>query len=341
MAIRIAINGVGRIGRCILRALHERRESEIETVAINDLTSPEVLAHLLAHDSVHGRFGARDEVRTVPGGIVVAGREIRVTAVSDPAALPWRSLEVDVVLECTGALTSREKAGAHLAAGARKVIVGAPATGQDLTVVMGVNHGRYDPARHHLLSNASCTTNCLAPVAKVISEAFGIRHAFMTTIHSYTNDQVVLDMPHRKGDLRRGRAAALNMVPVSSGANRAISEVLPHLEGKFDGQAVRVPTMDVSLLDLAVETESEVTAASIHAAMSGAAEGGDLRGILYCSDEELVSSDYIGHPGSAIVDTTLTRVLGSRFAKVFAWYDNEWGFANRMIELARLVGRRE
>lgn len=337
MAIRIAINGFGRIGRSVLRAIHDRGERDFQTVAINDLASPKTLGHLLKYDSVHRTFGSH--VHATDDGIMVGDEAIRVLSQPDARALPWKALAVDVVLECTGVLTSRETAGAHLGAGASKVVISAPAKGHDLTVVMGVNDEQYDASKHDIVSNASCTTNCLAPVAKVLSEEFGIQNAFMTTIHSYTNDQALLDMPHRKGDLRRGRSAATNMVPVSSGANRAISEVLPHLEGKFDGQAIRVPTMDVSLVDLAVQTEKPVKVESIHKAMADAAET-RLKGILYYTEEELVSSDFIGHPASSIFDATLTRVLGTNYAKVFAWYDNEWGFANRMLDLVRLVVRK-
>jgi glyceraldehyde 3-phosphate dehydrogenase len=269
--------------------------------------------------------------------LIVGDQEIRVTAVRDPAELPWKEMGVDVVLECTGLFTTGETAGKHLTAGASKVIVSAPAKGHDLTVVMGVNQGDYDASKHNILSNGSCTTNCLAPVAKVLLQEFGIVRGLMTTIHSYTNDQAVLDVPHRKGDLRRARAAAVSMIPTSTGAAAAVSQVIPELKGKFDGLAVRVPTMDVSLVDLSVETEKPITAESINKAMAAAAESPEAKGFLYYTDEELVSSDFIGHPGSSIFDGTMTKVMGDNFAKVFSWYDNEWGFSNRMLDLTRLV----
>ena len=324
MATKIAINGFGRIGRCALRALVERNlGSNLEVVAINDLTDPKTLAHLLRYDSVHGTFGA--DVKATEQGMTVAGRAIEVTALKDPKELPWQRLGVDIVLECTGLFTERDKAKAHLDAGAKKVIISAP-----------VNHDEYDPAQHHVLSNGSCTTNCLAPLAKVLHDAFGIEHGLMTTVHSYTNDQHILDLPHRKGDLRRARAAAVNMIPSSTGAAKALSEVIPALKGRFDGQSVRVPTVDVSLVDLTVRTERPTSREAIHAAMRAAAEG-PMKGFLQYTDEELVSGDYIGNPASSVFDSTMTQVLGDRFAKVFAWYDNEWGFSNRMLDLALIV----
>jgi glyceraldehyde 3-phosphate dehydrogenase len=335
MATKIAINGFGRIGRCVLRALVERNlGNNLEVVAINDLTDPKTLAHLLRYDSVHGVFGA--DVKASEGAMTVAGRTIEVTALKDPKELPWKRLGVDVVFECTGLFTDRAKAAAHLEAGASKVLISAPAKNHDKTIVMGVNHDEYEPASHHVLSNGSCTTTCLAPVAKVLHEAFGIEHGLMTTIHSYTNDQHILDLPHRKGDLRRARAAAVNMIPSSTGAAKALSEVIPALKGKFDGQAVRVPTVDVSLVDLTVRTERPLSKDAIHAAMRAAAEG-PMKGYLQFTEEELVSGDYIGNPASSIFDATMTQVLGDRFAKIFAWYDNEWGFSNRMLDLALIV----
>jgi glyceraldehyde 3-phosphate dehydrogenase (phosphorylating) len=335
MATKIAINGFGRIGRCVLRALVERNVTDLEVVAINDLTDAKTLAHLLKYDSIHGRFEGA-EVRATDKGIVVGGREILVTAVKDPKELPWRANGVDVALECTGLFTDKEKAEAHRAAGAKKVIISAPAKNHDKTLVLGVNHDEYDADKHHILSNGSCTTNCLAPVAKVLLDAFGVEQGLMTTVHSYTNDQNLLDIPHRKGDLRRARAAAVNMVPSSTGAAKALSEVIPALKGKFDGQAIRVPTVDVSLVDLAVRTTRPLTKDSLHQAMRAAAEG-PMKGYLYYTEEQLVSGDFIGHPGSSIFDATMTQVLGDNFAKVFSWYDNEWGFANRMIDLANIV----
>lgn len=336
MATKIAINGFGRIGRCVLRALVERNlGSNLEIVAINDLTDPKTLAHLLRYDSVHGGFDA--SVKAGEGSMTVAGQTIEVTAIKDPKELPWKRLGVDVVMECTGLFTDKAKAAAHLEAGAKKVIISAPAKNHDKTLVLGVNHDEYDPAQHHIVSNGSCTTNCLAPVAKVLHEAFGIEHGLMTTVHSYTNDQHILDLPHRKGDLRRARAAAVNMIPSSTGAAKALSEVIPALKGKFDGQAVRVPTVDVSLVDLTVRTERPLSKDAIHAAMKAAAEG-PMKGYLQYTEEELVSGDYIGNPSSSIFDSTMTQVLGDRFAKVFAWYDNEWGFSNRMLDLALILG---
>jgi glyceraldehyde 3-phosphate dehydrogenase len=339
MATKIGINGFGRIGRCVLRALIERKVTDIEVVAVNDLTDPKTLAHLLKYDSVHRTFKAA-EVSAKEAAISVGGKDVKVLAVKDPKDLPWKSLGVDVVFECTGLFTDKEKAKAHIDAGAKKVIISAPAKGQDLTLVLGVNDDKYDPKNHHVISNGSCTTNCLAPIAKVLLDNFGIKRGLMTTIHSYTNDQAILDIPHRKGDLRRARAAAINMVPSSTGAAKALSEVIPELKGKFDGQAVRVPTMDVSLVDLTLETEKTLTKEAIHSAMKNAAESGPMKGILYYSDEQLVSSDYLGHPGSSIFDATMTQILGDNFAKVFSWYDNEWGFSNRMVDLGILMAKK-
>jgi glyceraldehyde 3-phosphate dehydrogenase len=336
MATRIAINGFGRIGRCVLRALYKRGIKDVELVAINDLTDPKTLAHLLKYDSIHRTF-SEAEVSATANGLRVGDHEIRVTALKDPRELPWKELKVDVALECTGLFTSKEKASGHLTAGASKVIISAPATDHDKTIVMGVNQGEYDSAKHHIISNASCTTNCLAPVAKVLLDNFGIERGLMTTIHSYTNDQNLLDLPHAKGDLRRARAAALSQIPSSTGAAKALSEVIPALKGKFDGTAIRVPTVDVSLVDLTVVTEKAISIESINAAMKKAADSGPLKGYLYYTDEELVSNDFIGHPGSSIFDGTQTKIMGDKFAKVFSWYDNEWGFSNRMIDLAQLV----
>lgn len=338
MATKIGINGFGRIGRCIVRAIVERQISDIEVVAINDLTDPRTLAHLLKYDSVHRTFRAA-EVSASDNGIRVGDKEIKVSAVKDPKEIPWKDAGVDIVLECTGLFTDKEKAKAHLEAGAKKVIISAPAKGPDITLVLGVNDGLYDPQKHHIVSNGSCTTNCLAPIAKVLLDEFGIESGLMTTVHAYTNDQAVLDVPHRKGDLRRARAAAVSMIPTTTGAARALSEVIPELKGKFDGQAIRVPTSDVSIVDLSVRTEKPVTRDAINAAMKKAAEG-PLKGILYYVDEPLVSSDFIGHPGSSIFDATLTQVQGDKLAKVFSWYDNEWGFANRMVDLAVLMAKK-
>jgi glyceraldehyde 3-phosphate dehydrogenase len=334
MPTKIAINGFGRIGRCIVRAMSERGVKDVEVVAINDLTDAKTLAHLYNYDSVHGRAAHRAKAHE--GSIAFGGTETKILAEKDPTKLPWKALGVDVVLECTGLFTDKEKASAHLTAGAKKVILSAPAKGHDATIVLGVNTEVYDPGKHTVISCGSCTTNCLAPVAKVLLESFGIQRGLMTTVHSYTNDQAVLDIPHRKGDLRRARAAAVNMIPASSGAAKALSEVIPALKGKFDGQAIRVPTADVSIVDLTVETEKTVTKDAIHVAMKAAAEG-SMKGILAYTEEPLVSGDYIGDPHSSTFDATITQVLGDRFAKVFSWYDNEWGFSNRMVELTQLV----
>jgi glyceraldehyde 3-phosphate dehydrogenase len=336
MPTKIAINGFGRIGRCIVRALSERGIRDIEVVAINDLTDAKTLAHLYNFDTVHRRAKKPATALEGEGAIDFGGSKAKVVAEKDPAKLPWKALGVDIVLECTGLFTDKEKAAAHLDAGAKKVIISAPAKGQDATIVLGVNGGVYDSARHSVISCGSCTTNCLAPVAKVLLDSFGIARGLMTTIHSYTNDQTVLDVPHRKGDLRRARAAAMNMIPSSTGAAKALSEVIPELKGKFDGQSIRVPTMDVSIVDLTLETEKPVTKETIHAAMKAAAAG-PMKGILDYVDIQLVSSDFIGDPHSSIFDATITQVQGDRFAKVFSWYDNEWGFSNRMVELAQLV----
>jgi glyceraldehyde 3-phosphate dehydrogenase len=333
---RIAINGFGRIGRCVLRAAIERGEKNLEFVSINDLTDTKTLAHLLKYDSVHGRF--RGEVKASEKGIVVNGKEIQVTAIKSPAELPHAANKVDLVLECTGLFTAREKAEGHLAAGGPRVLISAPATNPDITVAFGINHTAIDKAKHKIISNASCTTNCLTPVAKVLLESFGIKRGLMTTIHSYTNDQNLLDLPHR--DLRRARAAALSMIPASTGAAKAVAEVIPALKGKLNGTAVRVPTPNVSLVDLTVELEKDVSKDEINAAFKAAAAGA-LKGVLEYSEEPTVSIDYNGNPHSAIFDATNTFVLGEKgnFAKVFAWYDNEMGFSNRMVDVAKyLVG---
>ena len=337
MTTKIAINGFGRIGRCIVRALHERKIKDLEVVGINDLTDAATLAHLYNYDSVHGRADPRAIARE--GALEIEGKTLKIIAEKDPAKLPWKELGADIVLECTGLFTDRDKAALHIAAGAKKVLISAPAKGQDATIVLGVNTEQYDPAKHHVISNGSCTTNCLAPVAKVMLESFGIKHGLMTTIHAYTNDQSVLDIPHRKGDLRRARAAAVNIIPSSTGAAKALAEVIPSLKGKFDGCSLRVPVMDVSIVDLSIETEKAITKDAIHAAMKAAAEG-PLKGILGYETEPLVSSDYLSDRRSSIFDATQTLVLGDRFAKLFAWYDNEWGFSNRMVDLALYVGER-
>ena len=326
---RIAINGFGRIGRCIVRAAVERGEKDLEFVSINDLTDTKTLAHLLKYDSVHGQF--RGEVKATESGILVNGKEIRVTAVKNPAELKHDG--VDLVLECTGLFTEREKAAAHLQAGAKRVLISAPGKGVDFTVAYGINHEKIEP-KHQILSNASCTTNCLTPVAKVLMESFGIKRGLMTTIHAYTNDQNILDLPHK--DLRRARAAALSMIPSSTGAAKAVAEVIPELKGKLHGTAVRVPTPNVSLVDLTFESEKPMTVESINAAFKKAAEG-SLKGVLQYSDEQTVSIDYNHNPHSSIFDSTNTMIIGDGLAKVFAWYDNEWGFSNRMVDVAKLL----
>jgi len=330
---RIAINGFGRIGRCILRAAIERGEKGLEFVSINDLTDTKTLAHLLKYDSVHGKLDA--EVKATEKSIVVNGHEIQITAVKNPAELPHAANKVDLVLECTGLFTAREKAETHLAAGAPRVLISAPATNPDITVAFGINHTSIDKAKHKIISNASCTTNCLSPVAKVLLETFGIKQGLMTTIHSYTNDQNLLDLPHK--DLRRARAAALSMIPSSTGAAKAVAEVLPALKGKLNGCAVRVPTPNVSLVDLTVQLEKPATVEAINAAFKAAAAG-PLKGVLLYSEEPTVSIDYNGNPHSSIFDATTTAVIGDgTFVKVFAWYDNEWGFSNRMIDVAKYL----
>ncbi len=330
--IRVGINGFGRIGRNVYRACLE--ESALEFVAVNDITDAATLAHLLKYDSVHGTL--RRDVRAEKEGLTVDGRKVRVIAERDPAKLPWKQLGVDLVLECSGLFTDRDKAAKHLEAGAKKVIISAPAKGADLTVCMGVNDRVYDPAKHTIISNASCTTNCLAPIAKVLHESFGIRRGLMTTVHSYTNDQRILDLPHE--DLRRARAAALSMIPTSTGAARAIGLVIPALDGRLDGMAVRVPTPNVSLVDLTAELEKPATEQQVNAAMKEAAAG-PLKGILHYCEEALVSIDFNGTPYSSIFDSKLTRVMDKTFCKVLSWYDNEWGFSNRMRDVALVVGK--
>jgi len=332
MAVRVGINGFGRIGRLVFRACLGAKDLEI--IAVNDITDAATLAHLLKYDSIHGRLP--HEVQHGERSLTVAGKEIKVVAERDPAKLPWKSMGVDLVLESTGLFTDRDKAAKHLEAGAKKVVISAPAKGADLTVCYGVNHTTYDPARHHVISNASCTTNCLSPVAKVLHEAFGIRRGLMTTIHSYTNDQRILDLPH--SDLRRARAAALSMIPTTTGAARAVGLVLPDLKGKLDGMAIRVPTPNVSVVDLVTELDKKTSAEEINATMKQAAEG-PLKGILGYVTEPLVSCDFNGDAHSSLFDAELTSVIDGNFAKVLSWYDNEWGFSNRMRDVAVFIGR--
>jgi glyceraldehyde 3-phosphate dehydrogenase len=332
VAIRVGINGFGRIGRNVLRACLD--EKGLEFVAVNDITDARTLAHLLKYDSVHGTL--EREVRADKDGLRIDGRTLRVLAERDPGKLPWKQLGVQLVLECSGLFTDRDKAAKHLEAGAQKVLISAPAKGADVTLCKGVNDEAYDAAKHEVISNASCTTNCLAPIAKVLHESFGIRRGLMTTVHSYTNDQRILDLPHE--DLRRARAAALSMIPSSTGAARAIGLVLPALNGKLDGMAVRVPTPNVSLVDLTVELERPASEEKVNAAMKSAA-GGPLKGILHYCEEPLVSADFNGTTYSSALDSQLTRVMDDTFCKVLSWYDNEWGFSNRMRDVALLIGK--
>ena len=330
MAARVGINGFGRIGRCVLRSALE--ETDLEFVAVNDLTDPGMLAHLARYDSVHGQL--REPVE-VEGDVLRIGRNrLQVTAERDPAKLAWGERGVDIVIESTGLFTKREAAAKHLEAGARKVIISAPATGPDATLALGVNEEVYDPEQHHVVSNASCTTNCLAPVAKVLNQEFELNRGWMTTTHAYTNDQAILDIPH--SDPRRARAASVSMIPTSTGAARAVGLVLPELQGKLDGIAIRVPTPDVSVVDLVAELGRDVTAEEVNDAFRRAAAG-PMKGILDVSDEPLVSIDFLGNTHSSIVDSPNTKVLGGSLVKVLSWYDNEWGYANRVVGLTKLI----
>jgi glyceraldehyde 3-phosphate dehydrogenase len=331
--VRVAINGFGRIGRLVLRAAL-KRQAAIDFVAVNDITDAKTLAHLLHYDSVHGPWPERFEA--ADGGIRIGGKTIRALSEANPSALPWKDLGVDVVLECTGKFTERDKAAIHLSAGARRVLVSAPAKGADATFVIGVNDETYDPAKHTVVSIASCTTNCLAPVAAVLDKAFGIEHGLMTTVHAYTADQRLQDAPHK--DLRRARAAALSMIPTSTGAAKAIGLVLPSLQGKLDGIAVRVPVANASLVDLSVSVSRPASVASVNQAMRDASRD-RLQGILQYSEDPIVSSDVVGNPHSSIFDAPLTMVSGDRLVKVMSWYDNEWGFSNRMVDALLLLGK--
>ena len=335
MAIRVGINGFGRIGRQVLRAAKEQGVADLDFVAVNDLTDTKTLAHLFKYDSVHRTYDG--DVSAGEGSITVDGDEIRIFSEKDPAALPWKDLGVDIVLESTGRFTKAEDARKHITAGARKVIISAPAKGEDLTIVLGVNSDKYDNAKHHIVSNASCTTNCLVPMVKVVREAFGFRHGSMVTIHSYTNDQNILDLPHK--DLRRARAAAMSMIPTTTGAAKATSLVIPEVKGKIDGISVRVPTPDVSFTDLTVEVERATTIDEVNAAFRRAAEG-PLEGILDYTELELVSSDYIGNPASCILDAKSTNVVDGTLVHVSGWYDNEWGYSCRCVDLLRYMGAR-
>jgi glyceraldehyde 3-phosphate dehydrogenase len=331
--LRIGINGFGRIGRQVVRVAKERGTA-IDIVAINDLTDTKTLAHLFKYDSVHGKFDGT--VTYDADSITINGDKIKVLKEKDPALLPWKDLNVDVVLESTGRFTKAEDAKKHIAGGAKKVIISAPATGEDITLVLGVNSDKYDPAKHHIISNASCTTNCLAPMVKVVRDAFGFKHGAMVTIHSYTNDQSILDLPHK--DLRRARAAALSMIPTTTGAAKATALVIPEVKGKIDGIAIRVPTPDVSLTELTVEVEKGTTIAEVNAAFKAASEGA-LKGILSYTDEELVSVDYIGNPASCTLDSKSTNVIDGTLVKLSGWYDNEWGYSARCVDLLELVGK--
>ena len=333
MAVRVGINGFGRIGRNIMRAA--LGDKNIDFVAGNDLTSAATLAHLLKYDSVLGNLHSQVEVSK--DGIAVDGDEFKVLSMRDPAQLPWKDLGVDVVFESTGLFTGRDDAAKHVTAGAKKVVITAPAKGPDITLVLGVNDDKYDPAKHQIISNASCTTNCLAPMAKVLHQTFGIKKGWMTTIHSYTNDQQLLDLPHK--DLRRARAAALSMIPTTTGAAAAVGEVLPELKGRLDGFAMRVPTPNVSVVDLAAIVDKKTSGDEVNAALKAAADG-PLKGILEYSTEELVSIDFKGNPRSSIIDSAYTKVMDGDFIKVLSWYDNEWGYSNRCVDLLRLLVKR-
>jgi glyceraldehyde 3-phosphate dehydrogenase len=333
MAVRVAINGFGRIGRNVFRA--SQGNKDIDIVAINDLTDAKTLAHLLKWDSVFGEFPA--EIKAGDGKLIVGGKDIAVVAKKDPAELPWKDLKVDIAIESTGLFLDKASAGKHMTAGAKKVLISAPAKDPDATFVIGVNEHTYDPSKHHIISNASCTTNCLAPVAKVLHENFGIVHGLMNTIHSYTNDQKLLDLPHK--DLRRARAACVSIIPTSTGAAKAVSLVLPELKGKLDGMSLRVPTPNVSVVDVVVEVSKKTTKEEVNAALKSAAEG-KLKGVLQYEEAPLVSIDFKGNPHSSIVDAALTSVMEGAMVKVISWYDNEWGYSNRLRDLAILVAKK-
>jgi glyceraldehyde 3-phosphate dehydrogenase len=334
MTIRIGINGFGRIGRQVVRVIRDKYPNDIDIVAFNDLGDLKTMAHLYRHDSNYGNYPGTVEVKD--GALIIDGDEIKAFAEKDPAAIPWGDLGVSIVLESTGKFTDAEKAKAHIAGGAKKVIISAPAKGEDITLCLGVNDDMYDPAKHHIVSNASCTTNCLAPAAKVVHDTFVIKRALMTTVHAYTNDQNVLDLPHK--DLRRARAAALSIIPTTTGAAKAVALVIPELKGKFDGVALRVPTPTVSLVDFVAEVERPASKESLLAAFRAAADG-PMKGILGVSDEPLVSMDFKGDPRSSIIDAELTQVMGETMVKVMTWYDNEWGYSVRTADLIMLMGK--
>ncbi len=335
MAIRVGINGFGRIGRQVIRAAFEQGVADVDFVAVNDLTDTKTLAHLFKYDSIHGTFDG--DVSHGEGTLDIDGHDVKVLSERDPSALPWRQLGVDIVLESTGRFTNAADARKHIDGGARKVIISAPGKGEDITLVMGVNSDKYDNSKHHVISNASCTTNCLVPMVKVVRDAFGFRHASMVTIHSYTNDQHLLDSPHK--DLRRARSAAMSMIPTTTGAAKATSLVIPEVKGKIDGISIRVPTPDVSLTELTVEVEKPTSIEAVNTAFREAADG-PLNGILRYTDEPLVSCDFIGDPASCILDSLSTNVIDGTLVKVSGWYDNEWGYASRCVDLIRFVGAR-
>ena len=335
MAIRVGINGFGRIGRQVIRAAFEQGVADVDFVAVNDLTDTKTLAHLFKYDSIHGTFDG--DVSHGEGTLDIDGHDVKVLSERDPSALPWRQLGVDIVLESTGRFTNAADARKHIDGGARKVIISAPGKGEDITLVMGVNSDKYDNSKQHVISNASCTTNCLVPMVKVVRDAFGFRHASMVTIHSYTNDQHLLDSPHK--DLRRARSAAMSMIPTTTGAAKATSLVIPEVKGKIDGISIRVPTPDVSLTELTVEVEKPTSIEAVNAAFREAADG-PLNGILRYTDEPLVSCDFIGDPASCILDSLSTNVIDGTLVKVSGWYDNEWGYSSRCVDLIRFVGAR-
>ncbi len=335
MAVKVGINGFGRIGRNAFKLMMEKYPNDIDVVAINDLTDAKTLAHLLKYDSIYGQFDGKIEVSE--NSLVVNGKAIRIFAERDPVNIPWGSLGVQVVLESTGLFTKKEKAEAHIKGGAKKVVISAPATDEDITIVLGVNEEKYDPAKHHVISNASCTTNCLAPFAKVILENFGIKKGLMTTIHSYTNDQRILDLPH--SDLRRARAAAMNIIPTKTGAAKAVALVIPELAGKFNGFALRVPTPTVSAVDMVIETEKPVTKDDVNNALRAASEG-YLKGIMGYSEDPLVSQDFRGDQRSSIIDGLSTMVMGDNMVKIVAWYDNEWGYSTRVADLIDFMAKK-
>ena len=336
MAVRVGINGFGRIGRNVLRAATMAKQTDIEFVGVNDITDTKTLAHLLKYDSVHGRFPGTVEGKS--DALVVNGKTIKVSAIKEPEKLPWKDLGVEFVLESTGRFTDKESASKHLAAGAKKVVISAPAKGEDITICMGVKNDKYDPAKHTIISNASCTTNCLVPMVKVVMDNFGFKHGFMTTVHSYTNDQQILDLPHK--DLRRARAAALSIIPTTTGAAKATGLVIPEVKGKIDGISLRVPTPDVSIVELVADVEKSTSVDAVNAAFKQAAASGPLKGILETSDEPLVSHDYIGSLYSSVIDTMSTAVIDGTLVHISSWYDNEMGYSSRCVDLLAFMGKR-